>query len=176
MNNLKNKKRHPKNCSHLKITTPAIKKFFMFMIVLMLTIMCIISIILVIKTFGSEIGNKNASLIYDEYSYLESPKLNYYDNEKVEYNDLHINWTAVEAADKYKYNVILLSGNPDYGNDNEAKLEGSQCLAQNTIGTMTTSLTISKDEIQRGKWVKIAIAACKNNYEKWTSIYIFIKE
>lgn len=175
MNNLKNKKRRPLNWLQFKITSPSMKKIFMVTIVLMLTILCTISIVLVVKTFGSEIENTNTSSKYDKYSYIESPKLNYYDNETVEYDDLHINWTTVEAADEYKYNVILLSGNPDYGNDNEAKLEGSQCLAQNTTGTTTTSLTISKDAMQRGKWVKIAVAACKDNYEKWTSIYIFIK-
>lgn len=144
--------------------------------IILLVIMCAALVYIIANArFYKETDNSQNISDVVEAEYIVKPSLNYKDGERISQQDLTIKWENISAADKYKYNVVLLDGQPDYGNVQEERKKGSVILAKNVEGTPNNSIFIEKDKLVSGKWVKIAVAACKEDYELWESIYIYIE-
>lgn len=105
---------------------------------------------------------------------LEKPIINYDDGQVVELQDLNITWQECENADKYIYNIIILAGQPNYDDENEASLKNAVGLSENTDGTAERTVYIPKDKLKKGRWVKIAVAACNEDNQLWSLTYIYI--
>ena len=142
----------------------------------LLVILCVLSIAMLINNPFDETTASQDFGQWEEMTYLEKPILNFIDGQTILLEDFEISWANCLAADYYKYNIILLDGEPEYGNDNESEKAGSIILAQNKEGTTETSVPISKDLLVPGKWIKIAVASCQSDFELWNSVYIHIKK
>ena len=120
-------------------------------------------------------GNQDEETSAEFYSVSDRPIINYSDGENVELADLEIKWNRCYGAIGYVYNCIILSGEPDYGNDNEASLPGCLVLAKQPEAESDNSFIIQKEQLEHNKWVKIAVGACyKDGSSKWSSTYIKI--
>lgn len=119
-------------------------------------------------------NNENSNLNFSESSTLERPKINYNDGQVIELQDLNILWQECKDATTFKYKIITLAGQPNYKNINEGAEKNATLLSENIDGTNERFVTIKKENLQMGKWIKIAVAACNGQSQSWSSTYVYI--
>jgi hypothetical protein len=157
------------------LVVPKKKVLLLLFLCGLLIVLCIVLIAIILNNPFEETFDTPILSGWEELRYLEKPILNFTVGQFVAFEGLRVQWDDCPAADFYKYNIILLDGEPDYGNDNEAEKEGSIILAQNINGTTETCVLIPKSSLKPEKWVKIAVSSCQTDYELWQCIYIYIK-
>lgn len=142
-------------------------------IILLVLIIIFMVVIMTVNMFSDNLNVNNINPFLN--TAIEKPVLNVVDNHTIDMdNDLYIKWDECSNAISYKYSVILLPGQPDYGNDKEREVPGVIVLDENTSGTNNLSIIISKDKLIKSKWIKVAVAACNNENFQWTQAYIYV--
>lgn len=86
-------------------------------------------------------------------------------------NDYVVSWGDVTGAAGYSCKVVMLDGEPDPGNSDEAN--NGVVLYDNTqYITQTSSITIPAASIENGKYLKIAVKTSYPGASVWKSMYV----
>jgi len=100
---------------------------------------------------------------------IDKPVINYTDGQMLDLQNLNISWNDCYNANYYMYKVSILTGQPT--NDIN---ENVSIISENIDGTKERIVNVLSDKLQEGKWVKIAIAACNDKNQVWSSTYLYI--
>lgn len=111
----------------------------------------------------------------DPFPPVKSDYFNLYNYARKKQSKVTVEWFPSEGMTGCEYKVILLAGEPDPTNSDEAALPGTVILDQKEKAEPLTELVIDTTDIEPGKWIKIGLH-CIGTDDGWKVLYFQVIE